>query len=63
MVRLGEDKGLPQEERSLRLGEGGVGLGKPDDRNVEFLVRLGYPVTVLRLVLMAYLGSVSWPGL
>ena len=28
MLRLGEDKGLPQDERCLRLGEGGVFLGK-----------------------------------
>ena len=28
MLRLGEDKGLPQEERSLRLGKGCVRLSE-----------------------------------
>ena len=47
MLRLGEDMGLPQKERGLRLGEGvyiGEGmlaLASPRNSFWGFLVRLG----------------------
>ena len=77
MLCLGEDMRLPQEQRGLRLGEGSVLLGEGDRLGKGMFARpgegrlrlgegrlcLGKPVTVLRLVFIACLGSVLWPSL
>ena len=69
MLRLGEDNGLPLEERCLRLGKGGVylcegvHLCEPEDKNwgVSSLPRRA--CDHVSPVFLAYLGSVLWPSL
>ena len=67
-VRLGE--GVPLRRGNVHLGEpedGFCGVSGPPRKGFACLgkcrLHLGEPVIALRPMFMAYLGSVSWPGL